>query len=102
MSDICTHPGFLVLMIRPGACLRGAVRLLSTSHGDLSTREPLPLLDSSASRFMEAALFFLPPSGGSCFLPPPPRCLRRRRSESCCLRTSCPKRPFDGGHFWPP
>ena len=38
--------------------------LLSTSHAELSTREPFPLLDASASRFVEAALFFLPLSGG--------------------------------------
>ena len=38
--------------------------LLSMSHAELSVREPFPLLDTSASRFVEVALFFLPPSGG--------------------------------------
>ena len=45
--------------------------LLSMSHAELSAREPFPLLDASASRFVEAALFFLPPQGECCFLPPP-------------------------------
>ena len=42
--------------------------LLSTSHAELSAREPFPLLDASASRFMEAALFFLSHLGGVSFL----------------------------------
>ena len=46
---------------------RGLVRgirsvLLSTSHAELSAREPFPLLGAFASRFMEASLFFFPPS----------------------------------------
>ena len=74
--------------------------LLSTSHAGLSTAAAFPFLDASASICMEAALFFLPPLGESCF-PPPPR-PRRRRSEFRRLRTSRPKCPYGGGHFWSP
>ena len=38
--------------------------LLSVSGAVSSARQALPLLDASASRCVEAALFFLPPSGG--------------------------------------
>ena len=38
--------------------------LLSMSHTELSTKELFPLLDASASGFVEATLFFLPPLGG--------------------------------------
>ena len=51
---------------------RGLVRgirsgLLSTSHAELSAREPFPLLGAFASKFGEAPLFFLPPPRGVAF-----------------------------------
>lgn len=73
--------------------------LLSMSHADLSARELFPLLDASASRFVEATLFFFPPQGEICF---PPCHLRRRRRESRRFRTSYPKLLCDRGHPRPP
>ena len=50
-----------------GLVRRGRSGLLSTSHAELSAREPLTLLGAFASGFMGAALFFLPTSGGESF-----------------------------------
>ena len=56
---------------------RGLVRgirsgLLSTSHTELSAREPLTLLGAFASGLVGAALFFLPASGGESSSSSPP------------------------------
>ena len=47
-----------------GLVRRGRSGLLSTSHAELSTMEPIPLLGASASELVEASLFSLPLAGG--------------------------------------
>ena len=94
--------GLWILTIRPGAYLRGAaLGCYQCPTRSYPRGRPSPSWTPLAPDVWRPPFSSFPPQGESCF-PPPPHHPRRWRSKSRCLRTSHPKRPCGGGHFWSP